>query len=359
MISSQGRNTVSKKVLDWYYHKNYNFPWRNIRDPYSIWLSEVMLQQTRVSTVLPYYKRWLSALPDIMSVSKTDIDIILKLWEGLGYYSRARNFHKACQIIMRKYDGNIPEIPFEFLKLPGVGPYISSAVMSIAFNLPLPAIDGNAVRVISRLYSINLAYPKSKKQIFSFLSQLINHNNPGDFSQAVMDLGREICTASNPSCHICPIYNYCNAYVSNSVNKYPIRLKKKIKPHFNVAVGVIWWGNKILVSKRRESGLLAGLWEFPGGKIKTGETSKDCVFRKVREELGVLVKPVSFIKQVKHSYTHLSISIDAYHCHFMEGSPRAIGCAEWRWILPENIDALVFPASCHRLFESIKKRGGV
>ena len=147
MISPFGGSSLSLELLDWYQQQNYEFPWRKTRDPYSIWISEVMLQQTRVSTVLPYYKRWLFSLPDIRSVANNNIDNILKLWEGLGYYNRARNFHLACKIIIEKYGGKIPADASEFSKLPGVGPYICAAVMSIAFNIPLPAVDGNAVRL--------------------------------------------------------------------------------------------------------------------------------------------------------------------------------------------------------------------
>ena len=168
MINSANSSTFSLELLEWYYQNNYNFPWRNSHDPYSIWLSEVMLQQTRVSTVLPYYKCWLSVFPDILSITKTNIDNILKLWEGLGYYSRARNFYQACHIVIEKYDGKIPRDLSEFLKLPGVGPYIGAAVMSIAFNLPVPAVDINAIRVASRLNSFNKPYPQSKKRIYSF-----------------------------------------------------------------------------------------------------------------------------------------------------------------------------------------------
>ena len=165
MNSSVERSAFTLELMKWYLYEGYSFPWRNTSDPYFIWLSEVMLQQTRVSTASPYYQRWISSLPDIRSVAESPLDNILKLWEGLGYYGRARNFHKACKIVIEKHGGVIPSDPLEFSKLPGVGPYICAAVMSIAFNLPIPAADGNAVRVISRLNSINTPYPKSKKRI--------------------------------------------------------------------------------------------------------------------------------------------------------------------------------------------------
>ena len=239
MISSLCGDGFSLELLDWYHQQNYDFPWRKIRDPYSIWISEVMLQQTRVSTVLPYYKRWLFSLPDIRSVANNNIDNILKLWEGLGYYNRARNFYVACKIIIEKHGGDIPADPDKFSKLPGVGPYICAAVMSIAFNMPLPAVDGNAVRVISRLSSINIPYPKSKKKIHALLSELIDSIKPGCFNQAVMDLGREICTYKSPSCSACPVCKHCSAHVNNAVDKYPLRIKNISRPHYHIAVAII------------------------------------------------------------------------------------------------------------------------
>ena len=309
----------SLELMDWYYQQNYSFPWRKTNDPYSIWLSEVMLQQTRVSTVLPYYKRWLFSFPSISSVANSNIDKILKLWEGLGYYGRARNFYMSCKIIIEKYGGKVPNNPTEFSKLPGVGPYICSAVMSIAFNFPVPAVDGNAVRVASRVDSINTPYPKSKKRILKLLSGLIDPVNPGSFNQAVMDLGREICTFNNPRCCTCPVQGYCSSHVNNTVDKFPVSVKKSSHPHYHVAVGLIWKNNKILISKRKESGLLAGLWEFPGGKIKPGECASDCVIRNTKESLNVLVEPVSCINRIKHKYSHFSITMDAYQCVFKGG----------------------------------------
>ena len=341
------------ELLKWYHQECEDYPWRNSKNPYFIWLSEVMLQQTRVSTALEYYHRWISTLPDVQSVAETPIDQILKLWEGLGYYNRARNFHMSCQIVIEQYNGNIPNDSSEFSKLPGVGPYISAAVMSIAFNAVFPAVDGNAIRVISRIYSINLPYPKSRKRIYCLLEELIDPNSPGDFNQAIMDFGRKICTPKNPSCCICTVHNYCSAYVNNNVDKYPLHIKKKPKPHYPVAVGVILKNGMILVSKRKEGGFLGGLWEFPGGKIEDGETATDCIIREVHEELGVWVKPEMFINRVKHVYSHFSISMEAYYCQFIGGVPRAIECADWRWVSLNKIENLAFPASSHKLFKNI------
>ena len=353
MNSSVERSTFPLELMKWYLYEGYSFPWRNTSDPYFIWLSEVMLQQTRVSTASPYYQHWISSLPDIRSVAESPLDNILKLWEGLGYYGRARNFHKACKIVIEKHGGVIPSDPLEFSKLPGVGPYICAAVMSIAFNLPIPAADGNAIRVISRLNSINTPYPKSKKRIVTFLSEHIDTIMPGYFNQAIMDLGREICTSKNPSCYICPVNKYCCSYVNDTVDKYPAKIKKVSRPHYRVAVGLIWKNNRILISKRRESGLLGGLWEFPGGKIRPSENGSSCIVREARETLNVLVDPLALVKQIKHAYSHFSITVDAYSCMFRGGRPRALGCADFRWIHPSETRKFAFHRANHKLFDKI------
>ena len=353
-LTEKNKSQLLSKLLIWYYNQSKEYPWRLSTDPYAIWLSEVMLQQTRVDTAIPYYHRWLQSFPNVQSVANTSIDHILKTWEGLGYYNRAKNFHKSCQIIIKDYGGSIPQDLSSFKKLPGVGDYIAAAVMSIAFNMEIPTMDVNAIRVISRLFSIGGPITQAKKKIIKKLSVLIDSKCPGDFNQAIMDLGREICTFANPNCNLCPMKNYCLSYVNSAVNNYPLLPKKRIKPNYNVSIGVIWKNGKILVSKRMPNKLLGGLWEFPGGKVKKGETSKECLAREVLEELDISIKINSFIKTIKHSYSHFSITMDAYHCAMLGGSPRAIQCASYRWISPLALDTLAFPSSSHKLFNDIQ-----
>lgn len=351
------QNTITHNLLSWYDEMNIGLPWRETKDPYKIWLSEVMLQQTQVKTVIPYYKRWLKKFSTIQSVAEASQESILKQWEGLGYYSRARNFHKACRVIMTDSSGYVPDNPEAFSSLPGVGPYISAAVSSIAFGISTPAVDGNVKRIISRLNCSGIPLEKSFNYVKSRLLKIIPDARPGDFNQAMMDLGREICTPKNPDCNACPVMGYCKAFVENLVDKYPIRQKRKLRPNFNVAVGVIWNKDKILISKRRENGLLGGLWEFPGGKINPGEQARDCIKREVKEELGILVEPAAFITSINHAYTHFSISMEAWHCEFIQGSPQALGCDEWRWVTPEQIKDLPFPMANHKIFHKAFKEG--
>ena len=352
-LTKNSHSNVGKQLLAWYDGRSCNLPWRNCNDPYKIYLSEVMLQQTRVGTVIPYYEKWILKFPTIQSVANATQEQILKQWEGLGYYSRARNFHKSCKNIVDNMSGIIPSNPEEFSKLPGVGPYISAAVMSIAFQRPLPAVDANAIRIAARMKMVDIPYPKNLKIIVNYFENHISIERPGDFNQAVMDLGRDICKSDSPHCTICPISQYCKALVNNSVDKFPIKVKPAKKPHYNIAVGIIWNKGKILISKRRENGLLGGLWEFPGGKIEKGENARNCIIREIKEELGVEIKPTSFLKQINHAYTHFSITMDAYSCEYLHGTPKALGCDNWKWINPEEIKLLPFPKANHKLFDKI------
>lgn len=359
IVAKKNNSEFATHLLNWYDSRRCNFPWRDCNDPYKIYLSEVMLQQTQVATVLPYYKKWIQKFPTIQSVAKATQEQILKQWEGLGYYSRARNFHKSSQIIADSFNGIIPSDPDEFSKLPGVGPYISAAVMSIAFHQPLPAVDANAIRVAARMEMIDLPYPKNSNIIYNYYENHIPIDRPGDFNQAIMDLGREICTAGNLKCSACPVAVFCKALVDNSVDKFPIKVKPPKKPHYDIAVGIVWNKGQILISKRRENGLLGGLWEFPGGKIETGENAQECIIREIKEELGVQVQPTSLLKQIKHAYTHFSITMDAYHCDYLSGSPKALGCDGWKWINPEDIKRLPFPKANHKLFDKLFIEDGI
>ena len=340
-------------LLKWYNSKDYNFPWRNCQDPYKTWLSEIMLQQTQVKIVIPYFNRWIQIFPNLNSVASAHSESILKQWEGLGYYARARNFYKACKIVNDVHMGEIPKDYSTFLMLPGVGPYIAGAVLSIAFNNPIPAVDSNAHRVVSRLYEIPGVFNKSKGEIKDVLSSVISKKNPGDFNQALMDLGREICIPTQPKCNICPVVNYCNAHINNSINSYPSKIQSKKKPHYNIGVGIIWNKGKILIAKRKENGFLGGLWEFPGGKLEKGENITQWIIREVNEELGIQVQPTSLLKQIKHTYSHFSITMDAYNCDYLHGTPHAIGCDKWQWIWPKDILKLPFPKANHKLFDQL------
>ena len=346
-------HSIANILLEWYRTNKEKMPWRDDENIYHIWLSEIMLQQTQISTVIPYYKKWLKKFPFIHNVAESNEDTILKIWEGLGYYSRALNFHKACKTIVNRYNGVIPRNKDDFIKLKGVGKYIDSAVRSIGYGDVTPTIDGNVNRVVSRLICLNKIPQKGYNEIYNYLINIIDKKNPGDFNQALMDLGRNICKPKNPNCNQCPIANHCKAQIENIIYKYPLKAKSKKIPHYNVAVGVVWKDDNILITRRKPDGLLGGLWEFPGGKITKNETAKNCVIREIYEETGLTVLLKSFISTIKHQYSHFSISLDAFHCAYIDGEPTSNKSSKVKWISPNDIKKFAFPKANHKFINKI------
>ncbi len=345
---------LTSSLLSWYDAHDRDMPWRGESDPYKIWVSETMLQQTQVSTVRDYYLRWLERFPDIESVATAPTDDVLKHWEGLGYYSRARNFHHSCQTLNSK-DGRVPEGMDEFKTLKGVGPYIASAVQSIAFNIPAGVVDGNVNRVATRLFAYKEAPSKNKNKIEKFMSLIINKKRPGDINQAIMDLGRYVCKPARPLCSECPISISCMALERGIQSDLPIKIKKAKKPHHDVAVGIIWDEEKLLITKRKEEGLLGGLWEFPGGKMKKNENIKSAIKREIKEELSINIKPGRVIHRVDHHYSHFSVTINAVNCSYSGGQIKLSGPTDFKWISTSKLQSYAFPKASIKLFNVIKE----
>ena len=341
-------NIDSKILISWYKKSNYKMPWRDTQDPYKIWISEIMLQQTQVKTAKNYYNKWIKALPSVEDVAETNIDTILKLWEGLGYYKRAHNIHESAKIIVKKYNKQIPNDYNDLINLKGIGDYTASAILSIAFNKRYPAVDGNLKRVISRFKTFNTI--QLNKSIKKTILNSMNNSNAGEINQALMDLGREICTPNQPQCQLCPLILNCKAFKTNQIVKYPEKIKSKPKPEFDVIVGMIYKKNNFLISKRKKDGFLGGLWELPGGKKKSKETHLDCLKREIKEELDIKVDIGEKIGKIKHHYSHLSINIIGYKCLYKNGSEKPLSSDEIKWIKTNKIDNFAFPKSTIKLF---------
>ena len=341
--------TISKKLNKWYNKNNFLFPWRQNTNAYNIWISEIMLQQTQVNTVVAYYNKWMEVLPTISQLALADIEKILKLWEGLGYYQRAHNIHESAKILVKKHDSIIPNNYIDLIDLRGIGDYTASAILSIAYAQKYPAIDSNLKRVISRLAGIS-----NSRNIISesknFVMDLMNYYNPGDINQSLMDLGREVCLPNNPKCSICPIDKHCIANTSNKVSLYTHLKQKKRIPTFNVSVGIIWNKNKILISKRKKRGVLGGLWELPGGKAEHNESSVTCLYREIKEEIGIEIKNPDQIGKIKHQFSHFRIHLTGYHCFYHSGKEKANSSEEIKWISPKRIIDYAFPRATLKLF---------
>lgn len=304
-----------------------------------------MLQQTQVTTVIPYYYNFLDRFPTVSHLAQAPVDAVLKLWEGLGYYARARNLHKAAQQVCDVHDGRVPDSQETFKSLPGVGDYICAAVLSIAFNTPLAVVDGNVKRVLARLYCLDHPVNKagSHQKFQPFADRLLDKKNPSCFNQAMMELGALICTPKNPKCTACPVSNACDAYGSGTVDAYPKRMKSKKVPTYPIAVGVIRKNERYLITQRKPDGLLGGLWEFPGGKIQPGESPEAACVREIKEETGLSVSVDSHLTTVHHAYTHFKIKMEVFCCSYRKGRVRLNGPIAHQWVTHKHFSKFAFP----------------
>jgi len=324
-----------------------DLPWRRTRDPYRILVSEIMLQQTQVRTVLPYYGRFLRAFPSFRALARTPLNRVLKLWEGLGYYSRARNLHALAQEVVRRHGGRLPAEEHALRSLPGIGPYTAGALLSIAFNQDYPLVDGNVQRVLARCAAIrsDLRRSGTQKRLWKLAAALLPEGRAGDFNQALMELGALVCLPHRPLCGECPVRRNCAAFATNAQACIPFKSPSKPRPHYDIGAAVIRHQRKILITQRPLKGLLGGLWEFPGGKLEKGETLEECVAREIHEELGIQIVVGPKITAVRHAYSHFHITLHAFDCRFRSGRIHARGVADWRWVRPQDLKRFAFPAA--------------
>jgi len=346
---------ITTALLKWYRQKKRQLPFRSTKDPYKIWVSEVMLQQTQVSTVIPFYKKWIKQFPTLSSVAISKPGILLKQWEGLGYYRRCGNFHKASKIIVENHNGIIPSDYDTFKSLPGVGDYTAGAVLSIAFGKAFPAIDGNVTRVIARLYGMKNLTKFNKLKIKNFIELLLPQTEPGNFNQSLMELGALVCRPKSPKCSECPISGHCKAFQSLVPENYPKIFKKKIKPHYNVVTGIFWRKNKFYIQKRSRDSMLGGLWEFPGGKVENNESLENALIRELQEETGSTPIIKKKIISIDHAYSHFSITLHCYHC--IEKDSKIIPRNNSNWISTDEIDKYSFPKANHKIFNFLNENG--
>lgn len=333
---------ISDLLIAWFAQHKRNMPWRGQADPYAVWISEIMLQQTRVDTVIPYFLRWMEHFPDAASLCTATEEEVLKQWEGLGYYSRARNLHKTAKIIVHEYGGEFPSNVEILQTLPGIGRYTAGAVASIALGQDEPVLDGNVRRVLARIFDISLPARSSEaEEIFwELAARLIPHGKAGDFNQAMMDLGATICIPRNPNCTECPISNQCEANRLGIQNERPVFSARTPIPHLKVTAGIIQRNGQVFLARRPSKGLLGGMWEFPGGKCEPGEDLPDCLQRELLEELGVTVRVGDAFGVYEHAYTHYRVTLHAFLCSLEKGEPRAIEASEIRWVCPEDLPNL-------------------
>lgn len=331
-------------------------PWRNSEDPYRIWVSEIMLQQTRVDQATPYFERFIEHFPTVYDLAAADQQEVLKVWEGLGYYSRARNLHTASKLVVEEFDGQVPDNWKDINKLKGVGPYTAAAVLSIAFQKPHAVVDGNVIRVLSRFFGIDADVRRSatKNKIQEHADDLLSEERPGDFNQALMEFGATVCKPSNPRCDECTLAPGCIANQTMRTDELPYKSSKKKRPHKQIGVGIIKnEKGQVLIALRPEDVMLGGLWEFPGGKQETGETLEETVKRELREELDVEISVNRPFMKLDHAYSHFKITLHAYLCSLVTGDPKPKNSQEVRWVTIDALHKYPFPKANKKLTEKL------
>jgi A/G-specific adenine glycosylase len=345
-LSPADVNEIRSSVLTWAETALRDLPWRQIRDPYRVWISEVMLQQTRVETVIPYYLEWMKQFPTLHALARADLGQVLKAWEGLGYYARCRNLHRAAQMVVEEHGGRLPETREELLALPGIGPYTVGAILSLAFDRDAAVLDGNVRRVLSRLFAIDddPRQAQTRERMWARAEALVPPGQAGRFNEAMMDLGARVCTPRSPHCGVCPLNSLCQAFADGNPEDYPPSRRRRPMPHYNVTAGVIWQDDHVLIAQRPLDGLLGGLWEFPGGKQQEGETLCECLKRELREELDIEVEVGEQLTVVHHAFTHFRITVYAFECRYLSpGEPKALGVDAWHWVTPDELDDYALP----------------
>ena len=326
--------------------------------PYHIWVSEIMLQQTRVDQARPYFERFIEAFPTVNELAFSSLDDVLVNWEGLGYYSRARNLHKAAKQIVEFHNGELPGDYEGLLKLPGIGPYTAAAISSIAFGQPNGVLDGNVIRVLSRVTcnSNITSSTRTKRVLQAAADSLVDPENPGDFNQAMMELGATVCTPQKPACNTCPVRSLCCAFGANTVDLFPVVKKKPPIPHFDIATGILKdEHDRFLVRKRPEDQMLGGMWEFPSEKRRDNESLEDAISRHFLEEYELTVEALLPVHTLKHAYSHFKITVHAFVCQ-VKTTDKTIADQQdsVTWASSSELNGLAFHRAQRKLIEHIQ-----
>ncbi|MEA4925878.1 MAG: A/G-specific adenine glycosylase [Syntrophomonadaceae bacterium] len=308
---AQGLPLLAEPLLAWYGQNSRALPWREQPEPYWVWTSEIMLQQTRLNVVLPYFHRFVECLPDIPALAKAEENLLLKVWEGLGYYNRVRNMQKAARIMVEHHSGRLPASYQQLLALPGIGEYTAGAIASIAYQIPVPAVDGNVLRVMARLLGCraDIAQPRVRKTLRAAVEAMLPGERPGDFNQAMMDLGAMVCLPhTSPACTLCPLRAMCVGYQEGIADRLPVKSSPKPRAVQQKTVLVLISQGKTLLRQRPTAGLLAGLWEFP---TLDGWLSEENVALWLNE-WGICPLSVTRVEESRHVFTHVEWQMQGY-----------------------------------------------
>ena len=350
------RAAFAGELLEWFARHQRRMPWRRRRTAYRVWISELMLQQTRVDTVRPYFDRWMQRFPSLRALADAPLEDVLKHWEGLGYYARARNAHRTARLLLREHGGRFPRTAQELRQLPGIGPYTAAAIASLAFGEPVAVLDGNVMRVLARLLACggDIADASTRRTLQAHADDLLVRDRPGAGNEALMELGATVCTPRQPDCPRCPLREHCRARAANSVGRYPVKRRTPPPPLRQVGAGiVVRRDGRILLARRREDAMLGGLWEFPGGGQEDGETLEQCIARELHEELGIRVSVGPRLITVRHAFTHFTMDLHAHWARIVSGRPRPLHGPAFAWVRPADIAGYPLPRADQRILAAL------
>jgi A/G-specific adenine glycosylase len=348
---------LAPALLRWYRRNRRPLPWRADRDPYRVWVAEVLLQQTRVAQATPYFERFVRAFPSVETLAHVPVGRVLKVWQGAGYYARAHHLHEAARRIVREFDGRFPTTVSELEELPGVGPYIARAVAAIAFGRPVVALEANGLRVAARWTREegDVRDREVRARLEVTLASLLPGAHPGEFNEAVMELGETLCRPVGPRCLECPVAFACRAHRElDDPGSLPRRLGPSRRPHVMAAVVVVSDRGRWLVQRRPLSGLLPGLWEFPGGKIALGERPESAARRELREETGLTVRDLVRLGTVRHGYSHFTVELHAFSGR-AQGSLAGPTGADRRWVTRSELARLPIPKATEKVVALLER----
>ncbi len=334
--------SIREPLLRWYRRNRRDLPWRRTRDPYAIWISEAMLQQTRVETVIPYYERFLTRFPDVLALADAAADEVLGAWAGLGYYSRARNLQRAARVVADEHGGRLPDTAEGLRELPGIGRYTAGAVASIAFDRPEPVVDGNVARVLARLLEIreDVKSPAVSRRLWEEAEGLVRGRDPGDLNQALMELGATVCTPRSPRCLACPLVKLCAGHAAGDAESLPVKPARRAPRPVEAAAGLLLRRGRALAVRRPPRGLLGGLWELPGGDLAPREGPEEGLLRTLRERVGLRVAGARRLGTIEHLFTHRRLRLHVFRCDTPFGRVRLEGFDAHRWLAPAGLAGL-------------------
>lgn len=361
---------IAEALIAWFREHARDLPWRRTDDPYAIWVSEIMLQQTQVRTVLPYYERFMRQFPTLKALANASEEEVIRAWAGLGYYARARNLQRGARAVMERHGGQVPCKPAELVRLPGVGRYTAGAIASIAFNVPAPVLDGNVIRVLCRLHALG-GDPRRAPlhdRLWELAEAIIPPGQASRFNPAIMELGAQVCTPQKPACDRCPIAFACRARAQGRPEAFPETPKAPPPEPVRMVAGIVWAGasgrdaaaRRVLLCRglaprpARPEGL-AAMWQFPNGVQAVGETAEEAVRRVLGEVVGLEAEIGVEAGVIKHAVTRYRVTLTARHCRRFAGAPVARGCTEWAWVKPEALAEFALPSAHRRLAEIVRR----